>query len=92
MNHRKVGSPKRTLGARRARPREEREHEQRGGGGGGGQAATVGGASGGSGVVILRHSTGLNIATVGLTKTTFQAGGGEEVTIITAGTGTIEFT
>jgi hypothetical protein len=63
-----------------------------GGGGGGGQAATVGGASGGSGVVILRHSTGLNIATVGLTKTTFQAGGGEEVTIITAGTGTIEFT
>ena len=63
-----------------------------GGGGGGLQASTVGGASGGSGVVILRHSTGLNIATVGLTKTTFQAGGGEEVTIITAGTGTIEFT
>ena len=62
-----------------------------GGGGGGLQAATTGGASGGSGVVILRYSINFTILTVGLTSTTFRDGV-EDVTIITAGTGTVEFT
>ena len=62
-----------------------------GGGGGGLQAATTGGASGGSGVVILRYSIDFTILTVGLTSTTFRDGV-EDVTIITAGTGTVEFT
>jgi hypothetical protein len=61
-----------------------------GGGGGGGHRINGNGGNGGSGVVILRYPSDYTLSQNGLTLTT-TAQGSDNVTIITAGTGSVSW-